>query len=89
MKKAQVHIFTIPPATPGEIQQQIKWEMDADGNHRLIDMVESVAGNWGAFEGLARLNQYVIVSSYWKGIIPSETLLTATIPLNMTKEKVS
>lgn len=89
-KRKQTLVFTIP-TTNGQQGHNLKWEMDADGNHRLVDLDKSISGNWADYAGIARLENdfnWMILSDYWLGVLPVEQPLIVMVPGHMTKQEI-
>lgn len=90
-KRKQTVVFVVPKVNGGTQPHNFKWEMDAEGNHRLIDLDKSLPGNWASYAGIARLeNEYswMIVSDYWQGVLPVEQPLLVIIPDQMTRQEI-
>ena len=67
----QVQIIEFVLAISADSQITLHWEMDKDGNHRLLIPEQEKEGNWANWESPASLNGYIILTAHWKDLAPT------------------
>lgn len=52
-----------------------EWQCDENLNHRLVNRSMDVASDWAPFQSLAILNDRMVATEYWQGLLPIFLLL--------------
>lgn len=52
-----------------------EWQIDENRNHRLICHDNDQASDWAPFQSIVVLNERMVATEHWQGILPINMLL--------------